>query len=156
AGGGGAAVGFRAAGRSVEPAVGPRGRRVPRPGTSFTALAVLARLASGPPGHDVLPSSLRARSSRCAPRSGHRGGPSARLGSARLWLVGRGSGAYRGRVTPAQRRTFDTVSAELARLARYDDESVVHDTWIRQRYDGGFAASYAPARATAVRTAWHE
>jgi hypothetical protein len=59
-------------------------------------------------------------------------------------------------LTRAQRRTFDAVSAELARLARYDDESVVHDTWIRQRYDGGFAASYVPARAAAVRTAWHE
>jgi hypothetical protein len=48
------------------------------------------------------------------------------------------------------------VEAELGRLARYDDESVVHRDWIRQRYDGGLAASYAPARAEAVRTAWHE
>ena len=39
---------------------------------------------------------------------------------------------------------------------RYDDESIVHEAWIRQRYDGGFAASYAPARSAAVRTAWHE
>jgi hypothetical protein len=59
-------------------------------------------------------------------------------------------------VTPAQRRTLAVVEAELARLVRYDDESVVHEAWIRQRYDGGFAASYAPARAAAVRTAWHE
>jgi hypothetical protein len=59
-------------------------------------------------------------------------------------------------VTPAQRRTLDALSAELARLARYDDESIVHDAWIRQRYEAGFAASYAPARAHAVRTAWHE
>jgi hypothetical protein len=59
-------------------------------------------------------------------------------------------------VTPAQRRTLDAVSAELARLARYDDASIVHDDWIRQRYTGGFAASYAPARTEAVRTAWHE
>lgn len=59
-------------------------------------------------------------------------------------------------MTPAQQRTFESISADLARLARYDDESVVHDAWIRQRYDGGFAASYAPARAAAVRTAWHE
>lgn len=59
-------------------------------------------------------------------------------------------------MTPAQRRTLDAVSAELGRLARYDDESIVHDAWIRQRYDGGFAASYAPARAAAVATAWHE
>lgn len=70
--------------------------------------------------------------------------------------TGRRVHAYRGPVTPAQQRTFDSISAELARLARYDDESVVHDAWIRQRYDGGFAASYAPARAAAVRTAWHE
>ena len=59
-------------------------------------------------------------------------------------------------MTPAQRRTFDAISASLARLVRYDDESIVHDVWIRQRYEGGFAASYAPARAQAVRTAWHE
>jgi hypothetical protein len=48
------------------------------------------------------------------------------------------------------------IEADLARLVRYDDESLVHETWVRQRYDGGFAASYAPARAEAVRTAWHE
>ena len=48
------------------------------------------------------------------------------------------------------------IEAELARLERYDDESLVHQEWIRQRYDGGFAASYAPARREAVRTAWHE
>ena len=59
-------------------------------------------------------------------------------------------------LTPAQRRTLAEVEAELARLIRYDDESVVHDAWIRQRYQGGFAASYVPARAEAVRTAWHE
>jgi hypothetical protein len=59
-------------------------------------------------------------------------------------------------VTPAQRRVLAAIEAELGRLARYDDESVVHDAWIRQRYDGGFAASYTPARAAAVRTAWHE
>jgi hypothetical protein len=59
-------------------------------------------------------------------------------------------------LTPAQRRTAEAVEAELARLIRYDDESLVHQAWIQQRYDGGFAASYAPARAEAVRTAWHE
>ena len=48
------------------------------------------------------------------------------------------------------------MRAELARLARYDDESVVHDAWIRQRYQGGFAETYAPARKEAVITAWHE
>jgi hypothetical protein len=59
-------------------------------------------------------------------------------------------------VTPAERRTATAISAELARLVRYDDESIVYEAWIRQRYDGGFAASYAPARSAAVRTAWHE
>jgi hypothetical protein len=58
-------------------------------------------------------------------------------------------------VTPAQARTLAQIQAELARLVRYDDESVVHEAWIRQRYDLG-AASYAPARTAAVRTAWHE
>jgi hypothetical protein len=48
------------------------------------------------------------------------------------------------------------IRAELARLVRYDDESVVHDRWIRQRYDGFYAASYLPARSAAVVTAWHE
>src|SRR5215472_4480359 len=59
-------------------------------------------------------------------------------------------------LTPAQARTVAQIQAELARLVRYDDESIVHETWIRQRYDRGAAASYAPARAAAVRTAWHE
>jgi hypothetical protein len=59
-------------------------------------------------------------------------------------------------VTPAQQRTLAAIEAELSRLIRYDDESVVHGNWIRQRYDGGFAASYAPARSAAVCTSWHE
>jgi hypothetical protein len=59
-------------------------------------------------------------------------------------------------VTPAEARTLAQVQAELARLIRYDDESIVHEAWIRQRYDLGAAASYAPARTAAVRTAWHE
>jgi len=59
-------------------------------------------------------------------------------------------------VTPAQARTVAQIQAELARLVRYDDESLVHETWIRQRYDLGAAVSYAPARTAAVRTAWHE
>ena len=58
-------------------------------------------------------------------------------------------------MTPAQARTLAQIQAELARLVRYDDESIVHEAWIRQRYDLG-AASYAPARTAAVRTAWHE
>ncbi len=59
-------------------------------------------------------------------------------------------------MTPAEQRTLDRIQAELARLVRHDDESIVHETWIRQRYDRGAAASYAPARTAAVQTAWHE
>ena len=59
-------------------------------------------------------------------------------------------------MTPASARTLATVRADLDRLVRYDDESIVHEHWIRQRYDLGAAASYAPARTAAVRTAWHE
>jgi hypothetical protein len=62
----------------------------------------------------------------------------------------------RSALTPAQQRVLAQVRAELSRLARYDDESVVHDAWIRQRYDTGGYPTYAPARTAAVRTAWHE
>ena len=59
-------------------------------------------------------------------------------------------------LTPAQRRTVDEISAGLARLMRHDDESLVHEKWIRQRYDCGCYPAYAPARAAVVRAAWHE
>jgi hypothetical protein len=59
-------------------------------------------------------------------------------------------------MTPAQQRQFAAITAELNRLVRYDDESVVHEHWIRQRYDGGYATTYLPARTAAVITAWHE
>jgi hypothetical protein len=61
-----------------------------------------------------------------------------------------------GGMTPAAARSLAEVQGELSRLLRYDDESIVHETWIRQRYDLGAAASYAPARTAAVATAWHE
>ncbi len=48
------------------------------------------------------------------------------------------------------------IQAELSRIIRYDDESVVNDKWIRQRYDCGCFASLAPARKATVETAWHE
>ena len=48
------------------------------------------------------------------------------------------------------------INADLARLIRYDDESLVHEVWIRQRYDCGCYPSYGPARRAVVRTAWHE
>src|ERR1700751_5503829 len=50
------------------------------------------------------------------------------------------------RMTPGEQRTLSSVRAELARLVRYDDESLVHNAWIRQRYEGGYAETYAPAR----------
>jgi hypothetical protein len=56
---------------------------------------------------------------------------------------------------PAEKRVLAAIQAELSRVIRYDDESIVHDTWIMQRYDGGFP-SFAPARKSAVGTAWHE
>jgi hypothetical protein len=59
-------------------------------------------------------------------------------------------------MTPAEERQLTAIRAELARLVRYDDESVVRDEWIRQRYDGGYVATYMPARTAAVVTAWHE
>jgi len=49
-----------------------------------------------------------------------------------------------------------TIQAELQRAIRYDDESIVHPRWVRQRYDCGCYASLAPARQATVRTAWHE
>jgi hypothetical protein len=48
------------------------------------------------------------------------------------------------------------IQAELARLAAYDDESIVNDKWIKQRYACGCFSSYAPARKATVTTAWHE
>jgi hypothetical protein len=57
---------------------------------------------------------------------------------------------------PSELRVLSGIQAELARLIRYDDESIVHDAWIRQRYDCGCFPSLAPARRRAVETAWHE
>ncbi|MGE5132596.1 MAG: hypothetical protein ACM32E_06755 [Gemmatimonadota bacterium] len=59
-------------------------------------------------------------------------------------------------MTPAQARALTALRASLDRLARYDDESVVNDRWVRQRYDCGCFPSYGPARAATVAAAWHE
>ena len=59
-------------------------------------------------------------------------------------------------LTPAQARTAGQIEATLRRMAAYDDESVVHETWLRQRYTTAGFATYAPARRAAVVTAWHE
>jgi hypothetical protein len=57
---------------------------------------------------------------------------------------------------PADLRALASIRAELSRVLAYDDESIVHDKWIKQRYDCGCFASFAPARQAAVQTAWHE
>jgi hypothetical protein len=57
---------------------------------------------------------------------------------------------------PSELRMLAQVQADLARLVRHDDESVAADHWVRQRYASGAFAGLAPARAAAVRTAWHE
>ena len=57
---------------------------------------------------------------------------------------------------PSEQRTLAAVHAELARAARYDDESIVHDEWARQRYDCGCAGTLGQARIAAVTVAWHE
>ena len=57
---------------------------------------------------------------------------------------------------PSEQRTLAAVQAELARAARYDDESIVHDVWARQRYDCGCAGTLGQARIAAVTVAWHE
>jgi hypothetical protein len=59
-------------------------------------------------------------------------------------------------MTPAQQRALAAIRAELGRLIRYDDESVVNDLWVRRRYDGGRFANYGEARRATVTTAWHE
>jgi hypothetical protein len=57
---------------------------------------------------------------------------------------------------PSETRVLAAIRSELSRVVRYDDESIVHDRWIWQRYDCGCFPSLAPARKATVRTAWHE
>jgi hypothetical protein len=57
---------------------------------------------------------------------------------------------------PAERKAVAEIRTGLLRFVRYDDESIVHDRWVKQRYDCGCYASLAPARKAVVRTAWHE
>jgi hypothetical protein len=59
-------------------------------------------------------------------------------------------------LTAADRRILSVILADLARLVRYDDESIVAAKWVRQRYDCGCYLTYEPARKAVVRTAWHE
>jgi len=70
---------------------------------------------------------------------------------------GHGSGTRAGHaLTPAQQRTLAAIRAELGRLVRYDDESIVNDLWPRRRYDSGRFATLTEARRATVATAWHE
>ena len=59
-------------------------------------------------------------------------------------------------LTVTQARTIAALRRELSKAAGYDDESIVHERWIRQRYECGCYESYAPARRAVVLTAWHE
>jgi hypothetical protein len=53
-------------------------------------------------------------------------------------------------------RTLAGIRAELSRLIRYDDESIVNSRWVRQRYDCGCFSGLGSARKAAVEAAWHE
>jgi hypothetical protein len=57
---------------------------------------------------------------------------------------------------PSETRVLAEIRAELSRVVRYDDESIVNDRWMRQRYDCGCFPGLGPARTATVRTAWHE
>jgi hypothetical protein len=59
-------------------------------------------------------------------------------------------------MTPAQQRTLAAISAELSRLIRYDDESIVNEVWLRRRYDSSRYPTLGDARRATVITAWHE
>jgi hypothetical protein len=59
-------------------------------------------------------------------------------------------------VKPSEKRDLTAIQAELRRVIRYDDESIVHGKWVRQRYDCGCFPSLTPARKATVATAWHE
>jgi hypothetical protein len=61
-----------------------------------------------------------------------------------------------GRMTPAQQRTLAAIRAELSRLIRYDDESIVNEVWLRRRYDSSRYPTLGDARRATVATAWHE
>jgi hypothetical protein len=57
---------------------------------------------------------------------------------------------------PADKRVLAGIQDQLSRVIRYDDESIAHDRWVRQRYDCGCFPGLAAARKATVRTAWHE
>src|SRR6516225_12058841 len=57
---------------------------------------------------------------------------------------------------PAEEHALAGIRAELNRVIRYDDESIVNRVWIMQRYDCGCFPALAKARTATVETAWHE
>jgi hypothetical protein len=57
---------------------------------------------------------------------------------------------------PAEERALAGIRAELGRVIRYDDESIVNRIWVMQRYDCGCFPGLARARKATVETAWHE
>lgn len=61
-----------------------------------------------------------------------------------------------GPVTPAQQRLLREIRAGLDRAARYDDESVAADAWVRPRYASGDFPTLTAARQAAIAAAWHE
>jgi hypothetical protein len=67
------------------------------------------------------------------------------------------AGARERRVTTqAEHRALAAIRAEMSRAVRYDDESIVHENWLMQRYDSGRYATLGDARRATVATAWHE
>jgi hypothetical protein len=58
-------------------------------------------------------------------------------------------------VKPSEQRSLAGIETGLRQVIRYDDESIVNDKWVRQRYDCCFPG-LAEARKATVRTAWHE
>ena len=73
-------------------------------------------------------------------------GPAGRSGRGQA-PAGRRAVAPGGKVmTPAQQRALAAIRAELNRLIRYDDESIVNDVWLRRRHDSGHFATLGDAR----------
>ena len=76
---------------------------------------------------------------------GARGTPRGRPGAP-------GPGEHRS----GEQRALAAIRTELSRLIRYDDESIVDERWLMQRYDSGRYPTLGDARRAAVTTAWHE
>jgi hypothetical protein len=83
---------------------------------------------------------------------GHTGQAGRGTGTAGRRAVARDGGG----ITPAQQRTLAAIRAELSRLIRYDDESIVNEVWLRRRYDSSRYPTLGGARRATVITAWHE